>query len=168
MKFNKVYFALLMLLVIAGQSCTKMNDLTDRYLDEGEIAYAAKVDSVGVQAGENRIQLNLHIKAQRIDNVRIYWNNYVDSVDVEIGGRTGVFPVMLDDMPESGYLFQLVSFDKFGNRSLEYEATGSSYGENYKNGLSNRIYPLRYERRFDGDLLGRNSQRGYRYGVAIY
>ena len=51
MKFNKVYFALLMLLAIASQSCTDMNDLTDKYLDEGEIVYAAKVDSVGVRAG---------------------------------------------------------------------------------------------------------------------
>ena len=47
MKFNKVCFALLMLLAIASQSCTDMNDLTDKYLDEGEIVYAAKVDSVG-------------------------------------------------------------------------------------------------------------------------
>ena len=142
MKFNKVCFALLMLLAIASQSCTDMNDLTDKYLDEGEIVYAAKVDSVGVRAGENRIQLDIYVKAQRVENLRVYWNNYEDSVDVEIGGKTGVFPVILDDMPESGYLFQLVSFDKFGNRSLEYEATGSSYGENYKNGLSNRSYTL--------------------------
>ena len=33
MKFNKVCFALLMLLAIASQSCTDMNDLTDKYLD---------------------------------------------------------------------------------------------------------------------------------------
>ena len=117
MKFNKVCFALLMLLAIASQSCTDMNDLTDKYLDEGEIVYAAKVDSVGVRAGENRIQLDIYVKAQRVENLRVYWNNYEDSVDVEIGGKTGVFPVILDDMPESGYLFQLVSFDKFGNRS---------------------------------------------------
>ena len=42
MKFNKVCFALLMLLAIASQSCMDMNDLTDKYLDEGEIVYAAK------------------------------------------------------------------------------------------------------------------------------
>lgn len=154
MKFNKVCFALLMLLAIASQSCTDMNDLTDKYLDEGEIVYAAKVDSVGVRAGENRIQLDIYVKAQRVENLRVYWNNYEDSVDVEIGGKTGVFPVILDDMPESGYMFQLVSFDKFGNRSLEFEATGSSYGENYKNGLSNRSYTtefIRYD--MEGDSM---------------
>ena len=90
MKFNKVCFALLMLLAIASQSCTDMNDLTDKYLDEGEIVYAAKVDSVGVRAGENRIQLDIYVKAQRVENLRVYWNNYEDSVDVEIGGKTGV------------------------------------------------------------------------------
>ena len=154
MKFNKVYFVLLMLLAIASQSCTDMNDLTDKYLDEGEIVYAAKVDSVGVRAGENRIQLDIYVKAQRVENLRVYWNNYEDSVDVEIGGKTGVFPVILDDMPESGYLFQLVSFDKFGNRSLEFEATGSSYGENYKNSLSNRSYITEFTRYdMEGDSM---------------
>ena len=144
MKFNKIYFVLLMLLVVASQSCSDMNELTDKYLDEGEITYAAKVDSVGVRAGENRIQLDVYVKAQRVENLRVYWNNYEDSVDVEIGGKTGVFPIMLDGMPESGYLFQLVSFDKFGNRSLEFEATGSSYGESYKNSLSNRTYTTEF------------------------
>lgn len=140
MKCNRMYLILSILLVVISQSCTDMNDLTDKYLDEGEKTYAAKVDSVGVRAGENRIQLDVYIKAQRVDNLRVYWNNYEDSIDVEIGGKTGIFPVILDDMPESGYLFQLVCFDKFGNRSLAYEATGSCYGENYKNGLLNRSY----------------------------
>lgn len=154
MKYNRIYIAFLVLLAIAMQSCSDMNELTDKYLDEGEIAYAAKVDSVGVLAGENRMQLDLYVKAQRIEKVRVYWNNYEDSLDVEIGGKTGVFPVMLEDMPESGYLFQLVSFDKFGNKSLEYEATGSSYGDNYKNGLSNRSYTSEFTRYdMEGDSM---------------
>lgn len=154
MKFNRIYFTLLAFLAIATWSCTKMTDLTDKYLDEGEIIYAAKVDSVGILAGENRLQLNLYVKSQRIDKVRIYWNNYEDSLDVDIQGKTGVFPVLLDNMPESGYLFQLVSFDKFGNKSLEYEATGSSYGENYENGLSNRSYITEFTRYdMEGDSM---------------
>ena len=154
MKFNKIYFALLLFGAIAVQSCSKMNDLTDEYLDEGEINYAAKVDSVVVLAGENRIQLNLIIKAQRIEDVRIFWNNYADSVDVNIGGATGTFPVMLDDMPESGYLFQIVSFDKYGNESLKYEATGTTYGEDYKRTLSNRSYITEFTRYdMEGDSL---------------
>lgn len=146
MKYKRTYLALLLLLAIAIQSCSKMNDLTDEYLNEGEIVYAAKVDSVGVLAGKDRIQLDLVIKSQRVENVRVYWNNYTDSVDVAIGGQTGVFPVMLDNMPEAGYLFQIVSFDKFGNRSLQYEATGSSYGESYMRSLSNRSYISEYTR----------------------
>lgn len=146
MNYKRIYLALLVLLAIAIQSCSKMNDLTDEYLNEGEIVYAAKVDSVGILSGENRMQLDLVIKAQRIDKVRIYWNNYIDSIDVVIGGGTGIFPVKLDNMPEGGYLFQVVSFDKFGNRSLQLEATGSSYGEDYKRTLSNRSYISEYTR----------------------
>lgn len=146
MNYKKIYLALLVLLAMATQSCSKMNDLTDMYLNEGEIVYAAQVDSVEILAGENRIQLNLIVKAQRIEKIRVYWNNYTDSVDVNIGGTTGVFPATLSNMPEGGYLFQLVSFDKFGNRSLQSEATGSSYGESYKQTLSNRTYITEFTR----------------------
>lgn len=146
MKYKKIYLVLLVLLAIAVQSCSKMNDLTDEYLNEGEIVYAAKVDSIGVLAGENRMQLDLVIKAQRIEKVRIYWNNYTDSLDVTINGATGIFPVLLNNMPEGGYLFQVVSFDKYGNSSLKFEATGSSYGEEYKRLLANRSYISEYTR----------------------
>ena len=140
MKYNKIYLICLLLLAWTVQSCSDMNELSDKYLDKGEVIYAAKVDSVKALPGENRLQLNLFVGSQRIDKIRIFWNDYVDSTEVRIGGKTGVFPVLLEDMPENDYLFQVVSFDKFGNRSLKFEATGISCGERYKNRLLNRHF----------------------------
>jgi hypothetical protein len=114
-----------------------MNDLHDKYLD-GEIIYAAKVDSVGVQAGKNRALLNLDIRSQRIETVRIYWNDYTDSSDVAINSQVGAFPKMLENLSENGYIFQLVSFDKSGNASLPFEVSGNVYGDSYQSKLSNR------------------------------
>jgi hypothetical protein len=123
--------------LMAVSACSKMNDLHDKYLD-GEIIYAAKVDSADVQAGKNRALLNLVIRSQRIETVRIYWNNYADSMDVNINNQVGVFPKMLNNLAENSYVFQLVSFDKTGNASLPFEASGSVYGENFQSQLPNR------------------------------
>jgi hypothetical protein len=45
---------------------------------------------------------------------------------------------MIENLPEREYLFEVVSFDKFGNKSLPFEVSGKSYGDNYKNYLLNR------------------------------
>jgi hypothetical protein len=119
-------------------SCSKMNDLHDVYLANGEITYAAKVDSVGVRAGNKRALLDINIASQRIETVRIFWNNYADSVDVAVNNRVGVFPKTIENLNENDYIFYLVSFDKFGNKSLPFEVSGTVYGDRYRNGLSNR------------------------------
>jgi hypothetical protein len=115
-----------------------MNDLHDKYL-EGEITYAAKVDSASVLSGRDRVLINMQINSQRIETVRIYWNDYLDSTDIAINNQVGMFSKILDnDMSEIDYIFYLVSFDKYGNKSLPFEASGTVYGDRYQSGLSNR------------------------------
>jgi hypothetical protein len=115
-----------------------MNDLHDGYLANGEITYAAKVDGVEIRPGENRVLMDIQIISQRIETVRIYWNDYLDSVDVAVNNQVGLFQQVLNNLEEKDYIFYLVSFDKFGNKSLPFEASGTVYGEKFKNGLSNR------------------------------
>lgn len=143
MKNNYRYICIMTGLIAILSSCSKMNDLHDRYLN-GEIIYAAKVDSAGVQAGKNRVLLNMDIRSQRIETVRVYWNNYTDSADVAINNRTGAFPRMLENLPENGYIFQLVSFDKAGNMSLPFEISGNVYGDRFQSKLSNRAIQAVY------------------------
>ena len=74
--------------------------------------------------GNGRVKMELFINAQRIEKLRIYWNAYTDSIDFNVGGQVGEFSLMIENLPEREYLFQIVSFDKYGNRSLPFEATG--------------------------------------------
>jgi hypothetical protein len=126
------------ILCIALSSCSKLNDLHDEYLANGEITYSAKVDRVGVYPGNKRAVLNITITSQRIETVRIYWNNYSDSIDLAVNSRIGVFEKMIENLEENDYLFYLVSFDKFKNKSLPFEASGTVYGDRFQNSLSNR------------------------------
>jgi hypothetical protein len=114
-----------------------MNDLHNKYLDH-ETIYAAKVDSVITRSGHNRIGLTVELRSQRVETVRVFWNDYADSTDIAVGNATGMFNCMLNNMEENSYIFQLVSIDKFGNRSLPFEATGIVYGSRFQEQLSNR------------------------------
>ncbi|MEA4917208.1 DUF4998 domain-containing protein [Proteiniphilum sp.] len=133
-----IYIIGIILLIPLGYSCSDMNELADRFLDNGETIYAAKVDSASAGTGNRRILIELYIRTPRIEAVRIYWNNNTDSVDVPINGRMDIFKKTIDGLAEKSYIFNLVSFDKHGNRSLPYEVTGTVYGENYQSTLLNR------------------------------
>lgn len=119
-------------------SCSDMNELSDRFLKEGETTYAALPDSVTVGAGKERIQFEIFITTNRVKTMRIYWNNRTDSVDIEIGNQVGVFYKTIENLPEQSYLFDLVNFDQYGNRSLPYEVSGRSLGEKYESTMLNR------------------------------
>ena len=135
--YNYLWIVLISFLV----SCSDMNDLHQPYLDQGEHLYAAKVDAVVVRPGNERIQLDLFYTAQRIKECVIYWNVRQNSLVKELpaSGVNGV-PVLLEDMPEGTYSFEIVTKDLYGNESLVVEASGKSYGNSYKSGLINARY----------------------------
>ncbi|MDR2775982.1 MAG: discoidin domain-containing protein, partial [Tannerella sp.] len=81
---------------------------------------------------------DIKINSQRIENIRIYWNEYADSADIAINNRVGTFSKMLEDIEEKEHIFNLVSFDKFGNKSLPFEVVGTVYGDRFQSGLTDR------------------------------
>lgn len=126
------------LLLMGLFSCEDMNYLHKDILDEGEIVYAAKVDSVFTGAGHNRIAFKVHINTQKIEKLRFYWNDRLDSTEMEVGNKTGVFNFMVENLDEREYVFELVSLDMYGNKSLAVEALGRSLGDLYVEGLVER------------------------------
>jgi hypothetical protein len=122
-----------------------MNELSDRFLDREETLYAEKVDSAGANTGFKRIEIKVYVASQRIDFVRVYFtrSSKADSVDIQVGNVSGVFSRIIEDMPASEYLFILVNFDKYGNRSLPYELTGRVLGDDYVNGLNRTMSMVR-------------------------
>lgn len=128
---------LFFLIVFGMQSCDGMSELSDRFLNDGSIIYAAKVDSVAAYPGDGRLELQILIKTQRIDYVRVYWNDRADSIDVAVNNQPGVYTVDFK-IQEASYIFNLVSVDKYGNKSLPVEIESEVYGDNFRQSLSNR------------------------------
>jgi hypothetical protein len=137
-KFLKHIAFLGSILCIVTSACSDMNELADRFYQEGEIIYASKVDSVATHTGYKKIGIDIFINTGRIEKVRIYWNNYRDSTDVQAGNRKGILRTVLDNMVESAYIFQIVSIDSYGNKSLPVELSGEVVGDNFVSGLRNR------------------------------
>lgn len=75
------------------------------------------VDKI-VAAGENgRFQIALQTLSDRIASARIIWNGGNDSTDIAINRQTGVFTHTIDYSGQNGYVFKVVSIDRFGNSS---------------------------------------------------
>ena len=152
MKNIKTVTLILGIMFVVG--CSEMNELSDRFLDKGATIYAAKVDSAAANTGANQIEIIVYVKTERVDFVRIYWNNYGDSSDIKVGNTPGIYRKLISIPEPSLYLFNLVSFDAFGNKSLPYEVTGTVIGDDFIANLSQRRITAAYDNIFaDGVLV---------------
>ncbi len=138
------YFAGLAVLAFLVASCTKMNDTYHDFWKNGEKVYPASPDSIQVYSGKNRIGLNwLIIGDPSISKAKIYWNNKTDSmiIPVQRDGKSSAdtIRVMLDNLPEGFYAFDIYTYNDKGHQSVVANAVGRSYGQSYSNSLLSRL-----------------------------
>lgn len=148
MKFRYYKYSLFSIgtavLLLGLASCSPMNEPYKEFIEEGEIIYPATPDSVLVHPGKNRIKLSWLVPSDpSIRKARVYWQNRSDSVEVAID-RTGDADterasVMLEDMEEGSYTFDIRHFDDEGNVSIETAVIGFVYGDSYINSLLARV-----------------------------
>lgn len=136
------WLGLFAVLLVWGTSCSKMDDTYRDFWENGEIIYPAIADSIKVYPGKNRLKISWLIRGDAsITRAKIYWNSNRDSLEVPIQstGQIDTISVILDDMAEGFYVFDILTFDREGNESLKTSATGTVYGENYSRYLLNRV-----------------------------
>jgi len=135
---QSIIFALLATVLFS--SCTKWDDFK-KYVEEGEILYTSKMDSVKIFSGKERVMLTGLLKSDpKLDRVAIYWDNGGDSViynytkqnpGVDSFSRT--FPVK-----EGVKSFKVITYDADNNKSVNVFAVGTSYGTNFRKRMSDR------------------------------
>ncbi|MFD2967235.1 DUF4998 domain-containing protein [Sphingobacterium bambusae] len=136
--FKRSYVILSFLLLLGA--CAKIDDYK-QFVENGDISYTGKIDSVVVFSGDERVLVQgLFRSDPKVTMCRIYWNNMRDSMDVPVV-KTGGIDTMrqLISLPENLYNFRIHTFDALGNRSVPVYATGQSYGDAYKASLNNRL-----------------------------
>ena len=127
--------------VLFFTSCDDFMDVHKEYIEGGEIIYAPKPDSVNFIAGEGRILFNCRTyNAPNVRSVDVYWNDRLDSLIIPVELSTGYdsISVILDNMKEKSYTFNIQTTDNFGHKSLFVTSFGTSYGDTYRATLNDR------------------------------
>jgi len=122
-------------------SCDKMEDTYKQYLDDGEIIYTGKADSLRALPGNKRIGLTwLIVSDPKIVKTVVYWNAKRDSVVVPVHKTAEVdtLNVVIPDLEEGVYTFEVYTFDAEGNSSIKTEVIGEVFGDTYQHSLYNR------------------------------
>jgi len=134
------------ILIIAAlfiTACGKSDTAYKDFAPGGEIVYPGKADSVKVYPGNNRVKLTWLLKTDsRITKCRVYWNQRQDSAEVPVTRTNAVdtITVLLNNMAEGAYSFDVYSYNANGNTSIKANATGDVYGSFYTSNLVNRLF----------------------------
>jgi hypothetical protein len=83
------------------------------------------VDNVFIAGKDGWFQVVVQEFSEQITAVRIIWPNNRDSTDIALNNQSGIFTQTIDYSGENGYVFSIVSIDKFGNRSVSSETTAT-------------------------------------------
>ncbi|NML41006.1 hypothetical protein HHL17_27680 [Chitinophaga sp. G-6-1-13] len=136
-KTSCFYLCLAVTICCILAACSKMDATYRPFIENGEIHYAGAVDSIKVFPGKNRIMLSWIIADPQVNKVRIYWNNKSDSLEMAIKRvhEIDTVKVILPDMREGAYSFDIYAYDDQGNRSVRVSTTGQVYGERYISSL---------------------------------
>lgn len=124
-------------------SCDKMEDGYMEFTKGGEKIYLGKADSVRTFSGRNRIKVSwLLLSDPKINKSVIYWNEKADSAIVNVQRTKGVdtISVLLNNMLEQTYNFEIYNYDAAGHSSIKGQAIGTVYGDNYANSIINRSF----------------------------
>lgn len=139
---KKIYSVLLLSLCVwMFSSCEDFMDIHKEYVEGGEIIYAPKPDTVSFIAGRGRIVFRCRTyNAPNIKSIDVYWNDKLDSliIPVTLGSGFDSLEVVLDNMEEKSYTFNVLMRDNFGHKSLAITDFGSSYGDTYLSTLIDR------------------------------
>jgi hypothetical protein len=141
MQSFKVIICFFIVAIIAGFSCTKMDNSYKGFLKDGEIIYTGKADSLTAFSGKNRVKLRwLLVSDPKISKCIAFWNNKRDSLVVPVQKSAGadVISVLIDNLPEDVYSFEVYTYDDKGHSSVKSEVTGVSYGDIYESSIFNR------------------------------
>jgi hypothetical protein len=133
-------FSYVAALMLVSAGCSKYDDYK-KFIDDGEILYIGKADSVRSFPGNNRVKLAWTVSDPKITRAKVFWNNGIDSFEFVVnkkGSALDTVEVVIDELQEASYLFAVYCFDDEGNSSVRSEVEENVYGENYRLSLIDR------------------------------
>jgi hypothetical protein len=137
MKHKNINLGCLLILVLAFFACKEQDIEYRQYVTENGRVYPGKAEGATASSGVGQVYISWPNTTRSVTEARIYWNNRLDSVRVNISAQTDTVRQTVD-VPEGTYSFTIRTFDKNGNVSVPVEVIGRSYGDTYRSTLRNR------------------------------
>lgn len=140
MKDNLLYGFMLIIATFMA-SCEGMDDTYKDFIKDGPIVYIGKADSLKAHPGHERIMLTWQMQNDpRGTEAVIYWKNRQDSILFSLDRSKIKQECIIENLPESSYIFEIIIHDKYGYSSLPVEISSQTYGDVYASYLSPRSY----------------------------
>ena len=135
---NKVFYILqkfkFIQLVLASSlvymSCSDMDSIHEEYLN-GEIIYAGKLDTLKIRPGYYRAQLEGYTQFLGTSNqITIEYEDQIISYPIE-ENLSEIFSVIIEDLEEGSYEFNVYTQDPNGNLSVSQTVAGNVIGDEF-------------------------------------
>ena len=119
---NIVWFLLAITSILA--SCSKMDDVHQPYLNDGDLHYVGAPYDVVVIAKVASVEVQFKKTADpTIHQYIVYWNNRANSQEVTASEKL-VESVTIPDLATGAYTFELIAVDNAGNKSKTVSVAG--------------------------------------------
>ena len=133
----------LVYIILAGifffRSCKDQDKYYKEYVVIGGKTYPGIALDARANPGRNRIEIQwLNSADPTVKKARIYWNNFVDWVDLDIQPDADTIRHIIEELDENTYSFIIRTIDDKGNFSVPVEVIGNVFGEIYEGSLLNR------------------------------
>jgi len=111
-------------------SCSDMDSIHDEYLN-GEIIYAGKLDTLKIRPGYYRAQLEGYTQFLGTSNqITIEYEDQIISYPIE-ENLSDIFSVIIEDLEEGSYEFNVYTQDPNGNLSVSQTVAGNVIGDEF-------------------------------------
>jgi len=130
-------------LILLVNACGKMDDIEKKFTRDGEITYLSRADSLHAYGGNGRIELSwILFSDPKITSCKVFWNDDRDSIVRNISRTPGVdtIQLMLTNMAEGTYYFEVYTYDAQGNASIKSSVIGKVYGPKFAASVLPRSY----------------------------
>ena len=138
---NRIHVILIVLTLSFFAACENFMDIHQEWIKDGEMIYSPKIDSLSFIAGRERLEFRHWLyKSPNVRTVTLYWNSGADSLIIPVkpsAGLDSVF-VIVPNLQERSYTFNVRTTDMFGHKSLVKTGFGTAYGADYENSLNDR------------------------------
>lgn len=113
-------------------SCTSQDDIYKEFIKDGGYIYPAKAANITSETGFQKVTLFWPVpKDPSLRSGRVYWDNYTDSLDLNYSDFSDTVSVTITNLADRSYTFDIVNFDKLGNKSIAAEKSATPYGMNW-------------------------------------